>query len=142
MIVGSITGDQDLISVTPLIKGNDTVYVNEALVLDGGDSIGNGGIYNYTWTVDDEKYYGPVLTLVFEKAGEYNITLTVFDQYGLRGDVTIEIRVMEREEVKKESEEKEDLPMWILLLVILSALMAAAILFQIIRNRDKTTIEE
>ena len=143
VIVGTLTEDDNILPVTAVIDGERTVFINDSLVLNGGNSTGNGGIYNYTWTVDGVNYYGSLITLVFDAAGMYDVTLSVTDQYGLKGLATIEIEVKEREMKDVPRDEKEnEFPLWLIFLLILSGLMVAAIVFHVIRNRDEQGIEE
>ena len=75
-----------------------TVYLNEPVILDGSNSTGNGGIFNYTWTVQglEVQLFGPLVSISFNETGTYNVTLSVLDQLGLQGVGIISITVVEK----------------------------------------------
>ena len=97
VLVGRIMEDDDILPVVADPGGDITVFVGEEFTLDGSGSTGNGAISNYTWMVPGEMiHYGPTVSMLFEDAGVYNVSLMVTDQLGLMGIGSVEIRVIER----------------------------------------------
>lgn len=97
-ITGALIEDEKILPVVADPGPDRTVYVDEVFLVDGGNSTGNGRIFNFTWTVSGMSYigYGPLTYLSFSEAGEYELTLSVLDQLGLRGSSSITIYVIER----------------------------------------------
>ena len=97
VLAGRIIEDEDLLSVIADPGLDRTVYVNETVILDGSGSTGNGGIFNYTWTIPQlgGSLFGPVVSISFDEPGLYNITLAVMDQLGVEANASILITVIE-----------------------------------------------
>ncbi len=82
------------------IAGDDmTVKKGSTVTLDGSSSTDNGGISNYKWKFDyngeDQVLDGKIVTFTFDKAGEYEIELTVTDHFLNRGTDKITIKVLD-----------------------------------------------
>ena len=98
ILVGRLIKDETILPVTADPGGGRTVYLNEPVILDGSNSTGNGGIFNYTWWIPEMglTMYGPLISIIFNETGLYNVSLSVLDQFGLKGVGTISINVIER----------------------------------------------
>ena len=97
VLVGRLIEHDDIVDVVADPGGGRTVYVGEEVILNASGSVGNGRISNFTWTVMDLVLYGPVITLQFDLAGVYNVSLLVTDQLGLSNLGMASIEVIERE---------------------------------------------
>ncbi len=72
-----------------------TVSIDERFTLNGSDSTDNIGIVNYTWTGDNNTYYGEEITLSFSETKKYIFTLNVTDAAGNYDTDTVNITVMD-----------------------------------------------
>ncbi len=80
--------------------GDDmTVKKGTTITLDGSSSTDNGGISSFKWKFDyngeDQVLDGKIVTFTFDKAGEYEIELTVTDHFLNRGTDKITIKVLD-----------------------------------------------
>ena len=80
--------------------GDDmTVKKGTTVTLDGSSSTDNGGISSFKWKFDyngeDQVLDGKIVTFTFDKAGEYEIELTVTDHFLNRGTDKIIINVLD-----------------------------------------------
>ncbi len=80
--------------------GDDmTVKKGSTVTLDGSSSTDNGGISSFKWKFDyngeDQVLDGKIVTFTFDKAGEYEIELTVTDHFLNRGTDKITIKVLD-----------------------------------------------
>ncbi len=80
--------------------GDDmTVKKGSIVTLDGSSSTDNGGISSFKWKFDyngeDQVLEGKIVTFTFDKAGEYEIELTVTDNFLNRGTDKIMIKVLD-----------------------------------------------
>ncbi len=80
--------------------GDDmTVKKSSTVTLNGSSSTDNGGISSFKWKFDyngeDQVLEGKIVTFTFEKAGEYEIELTVTDYFLNRGTDKITIKVLD-----------------------------------------------
>ena len=101
--MGNSDVDELSVSVVDIVPpvadaGSDLDVAQHTKVdLDGSQSIDDIMIINWTWSLEDEgkmvEMYGPSPTYTFENAGEYLVSLIVFDVGGNRGEDTILVRV-------------------------------------------------
>ncbi len=98
VLVGRIIEDDTLLPVMADPGGDRTVYLNELVILDGSGSTGNGWISNYTWNLPQLGLvlYGPLVSMIFNETGMFNVTLSVMDQLGLEGVRMVSFTVIER----------------------------------------------
>ncbi len=59
-----------------------TVDEDTVVVLNASKSSDNGGIANYTWTIEGTEYYGKTVEYVFAHPGYYPVELNVTDEAG------------------------------------------------------------
>ncbi len=77
------------VPLPPVADAGPPQLVNEGatVLLDGTGSMDNVGIVNHTWSFDDGTglvtLYGPTAAHVFPTAGQFPVTLTVWDNAGL-----------------------------------------------------------
>jgi hypothetical protein len=75
------------------------LYANVAVDFDATTSFGEySSIANYTWNFGDDTIVTldePIATHTFVSSGEYNVTLTVTDEFGFQNDTSITITVLE-----------------------------------------------
>jgi hypothetical protein len=95
VLTGRLIPDDTILPVVADPGGDRTILVGETLTFDGSGSTGNGGIFNYTWTIDGSAHYGPLVTVTFGDAGVFEVTLEVTDQLGLTGTKTVIVTVEE-----------------------------------------------
>jgi len=114
---------------------NMTVNMNEALTLDGSASTDNVGVVNWTWSFEyrDEPITmsGEALNWTFQKAGEYQILLTVTDGAGNENSTQGTI-------VVKDTSHRDGPPLWVYV-VIWAVIIAIAIVvaFVILKGKWK-----
>lgn len=74
-------------------------YVGQEVVLNASKSFALGGkkIVEYLWEIEGKELRGKVFTYKFEKEGEYEVKLTVFDEEGLYSSVLKLIKVVKAE---------------------------------------------
>ena len=95
---GSATVLSDTTKPTANAGPDQNVSVGEKVRFNASLSVDTGGsIANYTWSFiydgKDTKRYGAEPSFTFEKAGEYNVTLTVTDGAGLSDTDLVVIKV-------------------------------------------------
>ncbi len=75
-------------------------YVGQEVVFNASKSFAFGGkrIVEYVWQIDWIELKGEVVTYKFEKEGDYEIKLTVYDEEGLYSSVTKTLRVSRAED--------------------------------------------
>jgi hypothetical protein len=95
VLTGRLVPDDTLLPVIADPGGDRTIFVGETLKFDGSSSTGNGGIFNFTWTIDGSVRYGSSVSATFGSPGVFNVTLAVLDQLGLSGTSTIVVTVRE-----------------------------------------------
>ncbi len=82
--------DTDMVNVTvkdvtdPIADAGENKTVDEDTIVkfDGSDSSDNVGIVNYTWTIEETKYYGVTVDYTFTQPGKYSVELKVTDDAG------------------------------------------------------------
>lgn len=74
-------------------------YVGQEVVFNASSSFAFGGkrIVEYLWQIDGNELKGMAVTYKFEKEGEYEAKLTVFDEEGLYNSVTKTLKVVKAE---------------------------------------------
>lgn len=74
-------------------------YTNEVVTFDGSKSTDNIGITDYLWSFEyynkPRELYGKLVNFTFETAGEYEVTLTVFDDELNKEIDTLKVTVYE-----------------------------------------------
>jgi hypothetical protein len=102
-LAGNQANDTTIVTVRDITRptamaGQDlTINAGEKAILYGRGSYDNIGISNWTWTFNYKKQvitlYGEVQSYLFEVPGDYNVTLTVFDEVGNNASHTIRVHV-------------------------------------------------
>jgi hypothetical protein len=81
--------------------GNRTADQGTMIILDGIASSDNIGIVRYVWTIDDGEehgeYEGMTIEHHFQRAGEYEVSLSVWDAADLSGQDVIVVTVLDIE---------------------------------------------
>jgi len=103
-----------VLPIADLKIANDTIFVDENLILDASDSMDNLGIASYLFDFDDGKDTSwskdEIIEYNYSLPGVYNVTLIVKDIAGAQSEpVSILITVTEQEE-EEEVEEEEERP--------------------------------
>ncbi len=74
--------------------GPDRDVVEDTVVtFNGSESSDNLGIANYTWTIEDESYYGMIVNHTFHDPGSYEVSLEVRDHAGNENVATCTVDV-------------------------------------------------
>ncbi|MCD6448853.1 MAG: PKD domain-containing protein, partial [Thermoplasmata archaeon] len=104
-------------------KVREEIEFNSSLSFDD-----DGNIVNYTWDFGDGNIsYEANPVHVYEKAGTYNVTLTVTDNDGATHTTTLSVTVTE-----------EKINVWLYLIVIVVLIIIAAIVVAIWKKRTKS----
>ncbi|HHF55802.1 MAG TPA: PKD domain-containing protein, partial [Thermoplasmatales archaeon] len=104
-------------------KVREEIEFNSSLSFDD-----DGSIVNYTWNFGDGNVsYEANPVHAYEKAGTYNVTLTVTDNDGATHTTTLSVTVTE-----------EKINVWIYLIVIVILIIIAAVVFAIWKKRTKS----
>jgi exo-beta-1,3-glucanase (GH17 family) len=77
-----------ILSQPPIAVAGDNYrgYINKSILFNGSDSYDEyGEIVNAEWNIDNESKQGLIVSYIFDKAGEYNVSLTVKDENGAYG---------------------------------------------------------
>jgi len=83
-----------------VIKGTLVQNPGGTIRLNGLSSTDNGRIVRYHWDFTDLgpiKVEGPYLNHTFERKGRHNVTLTVYDEWNLSGDVTTIVDILDQQ---------------------------------------------
>ena len=64
-----------------------------------GESTDNVGIVNWTWMINNEKFYREIVNINFKKSGIYNLTLKVSDAEGNYNETVFQIEVKDSDSV-------------------------------------------
>jgi hypothetical protein len=95
---------RDITSPTANAGSDQRVAVGSKVIFDGYQSTDNVGIVRYSWTFSydgkDMTLIGPMVEFIFDKAGEYEMDLTVFDENDNTGTDNIVIIVIDTGTVK------------------------------------------
>lgn len=83
--------------------------VGQEIIFDGSDSFDeDGDDLSFVWDFgDDQKGYGSQVTHIYNKAGNYKVSLEVSDNRGGKDKDTLKVKIAEKEE-ENQKEEKED----------------------------------
>ena len=82
-----------------VIQAPQQADVGQPITFDGSGSTGGNPIVNYAWNFGDRNSgSGAVVEHVYNKAGQYTVTLTVTDNTGLVGESKVEIVINELEQ--------------------------------------------
>ncbi len=88
---------RDTVAPVPVAKDSHTVGTGDKLSLDGSASTDNVGVVRWVWTFEEDgrpvELEGEVVEHAFDKAGEYEVTLTVYDAEGNSASRTITVTV-------------------------------------------------
>ena len=81
---------------TAVIQANTSVVEGYEIIFNGMDSTDNDRITSYTWDFGDDSRQGsgPYPSHTYQKAGEYNVTLTVEDASKNVSDTTVKVTVL------------------------------------------------
>ncbi len=132
---------------------NQTVKAGTEVVLDGSLSTDNGMIISYSWTFHydgvKQNLEGEIVSFTFEKAGVYDILLTVRDQFENAGEDPLKIIVEEADILDDGDEEPEESggeggfpALIIVILVVLLVLIIGVILFFVLRKKKENETSE
>ena len=81
---------------TASISAPDAALVGETIVFDGSSSFGPNPISDYRWDFGDGSTANAVVVnQIYNRAGLYNVTLTVTDNQGLSNAITVRISISE-----------------------------------------------
>jgi parallel beta-helix repeat protein len=83
-----------------VIKGTLVQNPGGTIRLNGLSSTDNGRIMRYHWDFTDlgpMKVEGPYLNHTFERKGRHNVTMTVYDEWNLSGDITTTVDILDQQ---------------------------------------------
>jgi PKD repeat protein len=81
---------------TAAINANTTAVTGEPIRFDGSGSSDDVGVVGYTWGFGDGvEGEGAAVTHAYPEPGVYNVTLTVYDEYGNFAEATHTVTVEE-----------------------------------------------
>jgi PKD repeat protein len=84
---------------TAVIQAPQQADAGEPVTFDGSGSAGGNPIVNYAWNFGDRNSgSGAAVEHVYNKAGQYTVTLTVTDNTGLTGESKVDIVINELEQ--------------------------------------------
>jgi PKD repeat protein len=88
---------RDTVAPVPVAKDRHTVGRGDKLSLDGSASTDNVGVVRWVWTFEEDgrpvELEGEVVEHSFDEAGDYEVTLTVYDAEGNSASRTITVTV-------------------------------------------------
>ncbi len=85
--------------VAPIADAGEDLVIDmgETVHLDASNTSDNVGVVNYTWLIEETKYYGEVVNHTFEEAGDKTVKLNVSDSTGNHDIDTLNVTVRDIE---------------------------------------------